>query len=282
MSKTYHIPNLKKIVRMANSHKAGFGIDTYTGKFHKQEILEQGSTPEDPKLLTKLGIKKRQRILAIAGYYASWASQLAKQEAKVDYSDVSQSMVNWSRRKYGKLFSKYLCSPYESIPKNQGEYNWTFTFEACGGKQGLPIAYLRSLLNKDGGILVMAWRKEKAKMGSKPKQYPLIVRTIGQIYGAHALVEDINFRGHIKGQPTTAIRHGVYKILTNNSARKEATLDLRVLEDIQHKNAIVLEEEAERLGINRKDLTHSLNRLDAISRKLIEEKFRKPITIRNH
>ena len=134
----YQIPNLKKILRPRWAHKPGWGVNE--SGWHRVEVWTQGTVPKDSKLLEKLGIKKGDKVLAIAGYFGDWANALKKRGAIVDYSDVSKSMINYVKK--NKKFKKYLASGYEKIPKQEGEYDWTFTYEACGGGQGLPIAYL--------------------------------------------------------------------------------------------------------------------------------------------
>jgi len=226
---TYKIPNLKEILKPRWSHNPGEGVNQKG--WHKQETRQQSSAPEDSNLLRKLGIKKREKVLAIAGYYASWASEIARLGAKVDYSDISSSMVKWAKRKYGKLFGKYLCSNYELIPKNTNEYDWTFTFEACGGGSGLPIAYLRSLLNKKGGILVLHMRYGEArkKMGGKPRTYPLIIKTLSKVYGAKYKIKGIKIRSHRFNKPMKMISHKIFIVKTNEKARNLAKQDLDAL-----------------------------------------------------
>lgn len=226
----YKIPDLKEILKPRWEHKPGFGMNKEF-VLHKRESFQQSTSPEDTNLLKKLGIKRGDKVLAIAGYYASWASEIAKHGVKVDYSDISKSLVNWSKKKYSKLFKKYICSGYELIPKNQKEYDWTFTFEACGGGSGLPIAYLRSLLNKKGGILIyhLRYGKAKEKMGGKPKSYPLIVKTLSKVYGADYEIKKIKVRSHKFEKPTKMIAHKIHVIKTNDKARELACQDLKAL-----------------------------------------------------
>ena len=228
--KSYKIPDMKEILKPRWAHEPGYGMNK-SFVLHKRESLQQSSAPEDPKLLKKLGIKKGDKVLAIATYYASWASEIAKAGAKVDYSDISRSLVNWSKRKYGNLFKKYICSNYELIPKKPNEYDWTFTFEACGGGSGLPIAYLRSLLNKKGGILVyhLRYSTAKKKMGGKPKTYPLIVKTLAKIYSVNYKIKEIRIKSHRIGKPTRMIKHRIHIIKTNEKARDLAQQDLKAL-----------------------------------------------------
>ncbi len=272
MVEIIHVPNLKEILKPVASHKFGYGIKTETGKFYKQDILEQGSTPEDKNILKKLGLKRNEKILAIAGYYASWASALKKAGVRVDYSDISESMVAWAKKEYKKLFGKYIHSNYELIPKNPKEYDWTFTFEACGGKRGLPIAYQRSLLNTKGGILVLLLREyAPEKMGSKLKQYELIVKTLAKIYGAESSVKKIKIISHIKGKTTASNPHMIYRIMTNNSARKKVELDLKVLGYFENKKIVDLEKDSEKLEIKTQELKTSLTRLNKLSSLIKEE-----------
>ncbi|MBU0957300.1 MAG: hypothetical protein KKF56_00670 [Nanoarchaeota archaeon] len=251
--KTYKTPNMEKILKPRWEHKPGFGMSE---KFvlHHRPSFQQSTVPEDPNLLKELGIKKGDEVLAIASYYASWASALAKLGAKVDYSDISKSLVNWSRKKYGKLFQKYICSNYELIPKKLEEYDWTFTFEACGGGSGLPIAYLRSLLNKKGGILVyhLRYGKAKKKMGSKSKRYPLIVKTLSKIYGIKFKIKQIKIKSHRFEKPTTMIAHKVHILKTNKKARELAQQDLNAL-------------------FSNKFSQENLRRLDQLSKSISEE-----------
>ena len=228
--RTFKIPNLKEILKPRWAHKPGFGMSKRFA-LHKRESFQQSTAPEDKILLKKLGIKKGEKILAVAGYYASWASELARLGANVNYSDISKQMVKWSKKKYGKLFKKYICNNYELIPKKQNEYDWTFTFEACGGGSGLPIAYLRSLLNKKGGILVYSIRtgKSKVNMGNKPRTYPQIVKTLSKIYNIKFNVKEVTIRSHRFAKPTMMIKHRIHIIKTNEKARELAKSDLLAL-----------------------------------------------------
>lgn len=221
------IPDLKKIMQPTWEHKPGYGVNK-TG-WIKLKMAGQAIIPEDPRILEKLGIKKGDKVLAIAGYYASWASFLAKKGAKVDYSDISKSMVDHVKKNVKVRFGRYICSNYELIPKKEKEYDWTFTFEACGGSQGLPIAYLRSLLNNKGGILVLFYEKG-GHMGSKWRRYPMIVKTLAKVYDARFDIKELNIIGHRKGKETASLLHRIYVLKTNCKARKMAKEDLKALE----------------------------------------------------
>ena len=213
--KKYKIPNMKEILKPRWAHKPGWRVNQ--AGWHKMKILKQATVPDDRKILQKLGIKKGEKVLAIAGYYGNWASALKKTGAIVSYSDISKPIVNWVKKNNKTKFKEYICSNYELIPKKPKKYDWTFTFEACGGGQGLPLAYLRSLLNNKGGILVLYWNtKKRARMGIKPKRYPLIVKSLAKAYGAKASIKEINVKTYEnfprKDKKTAFLPHKIYTI----------------------------------------------------------------------
>ncbi|MDD5331655.1 MAG: hypothetical protein PHE43_02440 [Candidatus Nanoarchaeia archaeon] len=220
------VPDLKKITKPIWSHKLGYGVNQQ-GWF-KLNNPGQATAPEDPKLLQKLGVKKGEKVLFIAGYYADWASFLVKKGVKVDYNDVSEQMIDYVKKNIKIKFNKYIHSNYELIPKKEKEYDWTITFEACGGSQGLPIAYLRSLLNNKGGILILFYQRG-GHMGSKWKRYPSIVKKLAKIYNTTFSIKEMKIVGRKKGGPRSSLLHRVYIIRTNNQARELVKKDLSEL-----------------------------------------------------
>ncbi len=268
------IPNLKAILKPIWAHAPGIGM--IGGEFRKQEVAEQATFPHDKKLLDKIGLKRGQKILAIAGYYGNWASEIAKAGAKVDYSDVAKSLVDYARNKYKKLFGKYIHSDYALIPKTAKEYDWTFTFEACGGKQGLPIAYLHSLLNKNGGKLVIYYNLKHTS--GKHKRYPSILKKLSAIYGSKSKIDKIKVNASRKQQFSGMLPHRVYTLLTNNSARNKAQTDLQVLDYLQNKRVLEIMKDSRKLNMTKKDFLNSLKRLNRFT-KLLDKEFIKEIKI---
>ncbi len=271
-----------KITKPTLSHNPGFGMNALTGRFRKQRILEQATTPEDKRLLEKLKIKKKDKVLSIATYYASWASKIKQAGARVSYSDISKSMVQYAKTKVKTKFFEYIQSNYEYISKEPSVYDWTFTFEACGGEQGLPVAYLRSLLNNKGGILVYYDRKGKyrIKTGSKHRTYPNIVKTLAKIYCTKYIIKKISFEGYPKGKAPAKVPHMVFWIFTNKEARNKASLDIRIIDLISNKRTIDLEKESKMLGIDKQGLKDSLKRISQLS-NIVKKEFVKFIEVRN-
>ncbi len=262
----YKIPHLKKILEPLWLHNPGEAVNQ-TG-WHKHEVLMQGSRHVDSNILNKLRIKKGEKVLAIAGYYGDWAYALQKNGAKVDFSDVSKSIVNWVKKQNDRKFEKYILSGYELLPKKEKEYDWTFTYEACGGGQGLPLAYLRSLLNKKGGILVLFFRPDKPeKMGSKLTRYPLIVNQLAKVYGGKSVVIRKSIKAHRAEMPDKYYTFIIHKIITNNKARELAKKDIEFLWKIGNKRTIS------------KEYKDSIKRLDIFSKALNNE-FKREVEVK--
>lgn len=269
----FQIPNLKEILKPEWSHNVGYGVKGREKS--KLNALEQGTTPHDKNLLRKLGIKNKERILVIAGYYASWAQALEKTGAKVDYSDISKEIVNWVKKNEKTKFNNYICSNYELIPGREKEYDWTFTYEACGGGRGLSIAYIRSLLNSKGGILAihLGDKKHQIANASKIKRYPNIVQTLSNIYNAKFFVNKKQINAHKRGEKNIeTYEFLISKIKTNNSARRKARLDMNILDYISNKKKIDLEKDSKKLNLRKAELKDSLERLNKL-KQIINQKF---------
>ena len=271
----YTIPNLTKIMQPRWAHRVGYGFKG--SEESKLDALEQGTTPQDKDILRKLGIKKGEKVLSIAGYYASWAKELQRAGADVDYSDISKGIVNWVKNHEKVKFGKYLCSNYELIPENELEYDWTFTYEACGASRGLSIAYLRSLLNRKGGILMIyvGEQRHRKANSSKMKKYPGIVQMLARVYGGRASVSRKRIRAHRRGKGE--VRNDLFlvsKIRTNDSARKKAGQDLDVLTWLGGRKRVDLSRASEDLGLSGKEIGNSLRRLERLNVVINGDNFR--------
>jgi hypothetical protein len=271
----YTIPDLKKVLEPPKEfYKPGYGLKSSKGKL---EILEQGTIPEDEQLLKKLGIKKDEKVLAIATFYASWARKLKENGAKVDYSDISKELTNWAKKNYKIKFGKYICSNYELIPKKEKEYDWTFTYEACGGGKGLTLAYLRSLLNARGGILLIHLGDKKHQIANAPKikNYPNIVKSLSKIYNSNFSVEKKKIKAYKRGEEKVVnYEFLVSKIKTNNLARKKAKRDLLILEFVIDKDKINLKEISKKLKVNKSEIKKSLTRLSKLNKTIKKDFFK--------
>jgi hypothetical protein len=231
--------------------------------------------PTDKKLLNKIGLKRNDKILVIAGYYGDWAKALAKAGVIVHYSDVSVSLLNWCKKNLKeKNIKKYILSDYALIPSKKLEYDWTFSFEPIGANQGLPIAMLRSLLNRKGGKLVVYPRiveEEFNRHLKSSRKLTRIIRNLSKIYKARYQISKKLIRGKAQKGEELVKKHVIVTMFTNDSARKKAEIDLKVL-DLIKKRKLKSSEIS-------KEIIQSLKRIDKLT-KVIDKSFVKKVMIK--
>jgi len=277
------IPDLNKIVKFPK-FKTTEGLRTVKGFWDKGRLIAkttktQATLPKDKNLLKKLGIRKGDKILAIAAYYGDWADALGEDGAKVCYSDISKSLVNWARENL-KNIESFICCDFVSIPRKKLEFDWTFSFEPVGA--GLPVAMLRSLLNKKGGILVVyvprfIKRTRKWKTG---RNLFRIINCLSKTYECRSQIERIMIEGTLPNGEKLVKPHIFGKIFTNKLARERANFDLALLGLLKNKRRVSIKKLMNISKAKRKKIERSMNRLNRIS-KLLEEKFRKNVLIEN-
>lgn len=268
------IPDVDEII--ANPEARFFkGFYTKEGNFQKKMIKTQATLPTDKKLLNKIGLKRNDKILVIAGYYGDWAKALAKAGVIVHYSDVSISLLNWCKKNLKeKNIKKYILSDYVLIPSKKLEYDWTFSFEPIGAKQGLPIAMLRSLLNKKGGKLVVYPRiisEDCGKHFKSSRKLSKIVKCLSKAYKTRYKISKKLIRGKAQKGEKLVKKHVIVTIFTNDSARRKVELDLKVLGLIKKRKL-----KSSELS---KEIIQSLKRIDKLT-KVIDKNFVKKVTIK--
>lgn len=272
--KTFSIPDVNKIV---SKPEARFFTGYYSkeGKFIKKMIKTQATLPNDKKLLNKVGLKRNEKVLVIAGYYGDWAKSLAKAGAIVSYSDVSRNLVNYAKKILKeKNIKEYICSDYALIPSKSLEYDWTFSFEPIGANRGLPIAMLRSLLNKRGGKLVVYPRiveEEYNRHLKSSRKLTRIIRNLSKIYKTMYQISKKLIRGKVQKGGKLVKKHVIVTIFTNDSARKKVESDLEVL-DLIRKRKLKSSEIS-------KEIMQSLKRIDRLAR-VIDKEFVKKVVIK--
>ena len=122
--------------------------------------------------------------------------------------------------------------------------------------------------------------KNPKSIGNKLKTYPDIVNTLSRIYKAKKKVRIVKIQARRKEDSIYNNKpYLVCKIITNNSAREQAELDIKLLENIGHKNPISLEREAKKLKVSKEAIRISLTRINRITR-LFNEKFVREINIK--
>ena len=217
--------NLDKIRKQVVPWK----LDKYEelGKWKDLEHPHQATIPKDSLLLQKLHIEQGDEVLAIAGFWADWALALQKQGAIVDYSDISSDLVAHFKNSFRRAF----VANYIDIP-DKTKYDWTFSFEPCGGSCGLIIALLRSLLNRKGAVIVIFPRQKQGKpIGSKEMRFPKLFSAVADTYGCMWKMKDVGIEATRGSGKDVQSPHRVFWLYTNQKSRKTAEDDLKRLEN---------------------------------------------------
>ena len=281
--KIFFIPDIEKIIASPESRffKGYYWRD---GKFHEKQIKTQATLPTDKNLLKKIGLRKNEKVLFIAGYYGNWAKALAKAEVMVCYSDVSRNLVNYAKKSLReKNIREYVCSDYTLIPSKSLEYDWTLSFEPIGTKQGLPIAMLRSLLNRKGGKLIVYPRVieeiDSSKHYKSSRPLTKIAKILCKVYKADYEITKKIIEG--KGQKGGELKkkHVILTIFTNNLTRKKAEFDLKLLSFIKNKKIIRISDLCNNFNTSEKKIIQSFRRIEKIT-KVLDRKFIKRIVIK--
>ena len=234
--------------------------------------------PVSKDLSRIVGIKKGSSVFFFAGCYGSWAEALARDGIKVTYSDVSANMVQGVKGRAKEVIARYRVFEASQWPRRPEKYDWSVSFEPIPIKStGLPLALMRSLLNKKGAKLIYS----TLFIGDSRIAFNLAKR-IAELYGASCRVKRARVRDFRNGQKR-GIR--IITLKTNERARRKAWVDVQVLKAVRSKRKergerkltfeeLLQSERIKRLGISEEELVESLNRLEAlISSSKLEKHF---------
>jgi hypothetical protein len=278
--KIISVPSISKII--AEPEERFYkGYYHKNGRFYKKNVKTQATLPDDENLLEKLSLKPNEKVLFIAGYYGNWAKALAKYGINVYYSDVSKNLVDWARKSLKERnIKRYFVSDYTLIPSKKMEYDWTFSFEPIGAKQGLPIAMLRSLLNKGGGKLVVYPRlMAQGGINHYKSSRPLtdIIKLLSRIYNTKYRIERKLISGKTQNGEMTIKNHVIITIFSNNLARKNAEFDLKILNIVKNKKYMDLLETSKNINSSEEEIKQSLKRIKSLKGVIKDNFFRKVV-----
>lgn len=259
--KTRHIvlPSKRKIFRRTEPWKAEQYI--YRKPYPLQEVV-----PKDRELLKKIGIKKDSKVLFFAGGAGDWAKALSEKGCQVTYTDVSPSMVQIAKKKFGnKGIKRFRKRDALLHPRRKKVYDWSVSFEPVPlWRKSLPITLVRSLLNNKG-----------AKIISTPGYgFYKIMKSISRIYKVD--LESKTRRRIWTKKALSGLRNPqieVFTLRTNEQARKKTELDLKVLNAVDKTKKINPVSVGKKLNVRKKTVIKSLERLSRIA-KLIEKEIR--------
>ncbi|MBU0978172.1 MAG: hypothetical protein KKD18_07165, partial [Nanoarchaeota archaeon] len=143
MKKIFILPDLKAILDNKEMWKPGSMV---TKEGRKKRFMSQSTIPSDDLILEKLGIQKGETVLSIASNHGDWARSIKDKGCIVDYSEISKYFINYVKKRI--KFRNYLKKDFTNFPEKVNRYDWSFSYEPVGGRRGLPIAMMRSLLNR--------------------------------------------------------------------------------------------------------------------------------------
>lgn len=226
------IPDLKKIIAKSEPFKVSAYKTTVEGRRLWQEKSEhnQETIPQDKELLGKLGLKESDEILFIAGYYGDWANAIASAGCQTDYSELSKSIVEFAKNKFGgnKNIRKFICANFVEIPKEKNQYDWTVSFEPVAISWSLPISIMRSLQNKKGVKIIIYPRNSHSK-----EKYTGL-KLIADIYGCDYSEEEVFIDAIHHDFKKVEGKHVIITFSTNEQARVKVQKDTAALENNQY------------------------------------------------
>ncbi len=233
-----------------------------------KSVQIQAIAPRDRLLSKKLGIQPKAKVLVMAGYFGDWARALSK-FCEVRYTDLSSSMTEFAKRDKAKVRS-FTSRPAELLVRKPKIYDWSFLFEPFPIQRvGINLVFLRSLLNRKGCKVV-------ERLGSN-EVFLQVVEQFKRLYSARATARVLKIRGvtDLKGKPLY-LPISVLTLHTNKAARKKAVLDLKLLHYLtraaKNNKAMRIEEICKKLGVSRKELEESRQRMHKLSVGLSQEK----------
>ena len=262
----------------------------WRGALHKES---QSIVPLPRSLQNKLSIQKGEKVFVFAAYTGEWAKALADLGAKVYYSDLSPSALKEAKKRHSGAFEKAMQRNAIFFPLEKKKYDWSFSFEPIPLQgSGLALASIRALLNNKGLMLVYG-------PGAEVFYLKKTLRAIAITYKASFKLEKFEIEAKRQGK-IEKTKIFVFKLLTNENARKRALQDLKLLEllriarnrgKIISKRGLIsltyetslksLEEIAKEKGLNlsEREIKESLKRLNILFRNIPELRFKLDVSV---
>jgi len=280
-------------VRIPNLEKITLKRDPYTD--YIETALHHATIPVDRRVLTDraLGIKPGEPIHFFAHGKANWPAALAKigerQKTLVYCSDGSAIMVEKARSEFPRSgIAEFQVADALTLPKTETR-GWLVSFEPRGLTHlALPIAILRALaLSK--GVKIIESLPPKTKKGSTclPPIHEYGTEFFGRYYEAEtdSRIAKITCQKRRLDQPAyrtvrwfqfwrkRKAQHVIITLHTTETGREKARADLKMLQYLQDKTELDLEnaktaKEIESLGLTAEQARSSLRRLNELSHQL--------------
>ncbi|MCX6804324.1 MAG: hypothetical protein NTY48_07220 [Candidatus Diapherotrites archaeon] len=253
--------------------------ETAHAVWKRPEVFKHGQSirPRDPQLLSKLGMASGDRVLVVAGFTGDWARAIAH-DARVTFTDLIREAVIRARKKTsfvaklagmkGNIISAKAI-PAERAVERPSVYDWTFSYEPIPIQTSgaIKLVALRSLLNRRG--LCLAWgpfREANFEESNYSTLYEL--SEISRIYGiADPVISRPKIIQTVFGGKSEV---EVVRLLTNDSAREKAWLDVRLLKVLEKKEKrgefFEFNEAAKRFSVSKTEIISSIRRLNQLNK----------------
>ena len=240
------------------------------------KAYDRQRTDPDPKsLAAKVGLKRGDEVLVVAGHRATWALALAKAGVKVTYSDVSQELTRHVKKTVlHRNIVDYVCTSYALHPAFPNQYDWTFTFEAVGPK---PFVLLLSLLNRCGGKYVIWDKGDHARR--KLTDLSATVSLCKRLYKVAGTIDVAEIPCTDRLGRSKPRRHDVITVRTTDKARQRMHLDIRVFQFRFRRKKVASDQVCALMGCSRQELWRSLSRLSSWC-DLFKDKYARTIGVR--
>lgn len=223
------VPDLNKIREKTPLWKPGF---IPLNDKQEKRPLSQSTIPNDRLILKKLGMKPKEKVISLASNHGNWAKAIQDGGCSVDYNDYSRFFINYVKKRM--KFNKFIQGSFTDIPSKTMQYDWSFSYEPVEGRKSLPLAMVRSLLNKKGGIVMYYNRLQTGKA----KNFPRMIKAIAEVYKIKYEVRSENIDAVYFGGRKARNKFKIFILKTNVVAREKAKRDLFVLESLAKKKLL--------------------------------------------
>lgn len=221
---------------------------------------QQSVVPRDKRLIQKLGLKKSENILVLAGGFGDWSAAISN-DCKVHYTDISPTMTAFVKRENpGKILS-YRARPAELLIRRPLQYDWSFSYEPIPLESRLPLILVRSLLNRSGAKVVYSQYH--------PKHLQETFKLVAHLYGTKYTLKKIFVQVDPKKYQQRTIPVFLFTIQTNPVARNKAAVDIKIQALLNRlaKNGeqMVVEGMEKQLQITARELEEGQHRIEVLS-----------------
>jgi hypothetical protein len=244
-------------------------IQSYKERLKEIDVLwnirkknhSQSTTPIDPNLSNKLGLRKKDKILYFAGCYGDWAKAIAHQ-TELTYTDATKSVLEYAKERNKEGIKKFKLITAEMVPQRPMIYDWSVSYEPIPlvMKDTLKFSLTRSLLNKKGAKIIYSPFFEIERSDALKQ-----IEKVSRIYSTQLDIKKINVNTNSKHWTNTSTLINIITLRTNPIARRKAFLDLRILNAVDREKSLTITQLSKRFQVNPLEVIASIKRLEQLT-----------------